>query len=93
LVTLRHAEVEAKEFWKTVAQDDAVSAGTPEKRLITMLTSEPWDKYHPNADARKVAMCWNARFLDRNPLRMSPQRADEPIVIAGTPYDGKLVRE
>ncbi len=93
LVTLRHTPDKAKEFWQRVAHDDGLAAGTPEKRLVEFLLTQRMLRREREIDSRRVAHYWNAYFRNISSRGLAIQDAKEPIVIAGSPYDGTTVRE
>ncbi len=93
LVTLRHTPEKAKEFWQRVAHDDGLAAGTPEKRLVEFLLTQRMLRKEREIDCRRVAHCWNAYVWNKNTRGIHIADAKEPIVIAGSPYDGTTVRE
>jgi hypothetical protein len=102
LVTLRHAEADAKEFWSAVAADDGLRRVDPRKvcyeALMTM-TSRADGKVDrqttrivtPHYQARAVAGCWNRWVNNDPPSSSTPKVFDDtaPIKILKTPFKGK----
>lgn len=94
LVTLRHAGERAGAFWRTAAGNDGLRRGTPAHTLVDyLLDGRQKVGRRDHVLARAVARCWNADH-DGEPLG-TVRVADPtgPILIAGTPYDGKAVRK
>lgn len=88
LVTLRHQTDKAREFWRHVALNDGLRAGSPAQTLVNSLIgpgSESWRCTAPE-QARKVAACWNAFYEGRDMARVKPASISVPITILGTPY-------
>lgn len=89
LMTLRCQEAPAIAFWQTVAADDGLKKGSPERTLVDFINSAPVLKHGPNRMVRGVALCWNAAYEGR-PLTLVKVVDDRaPIRILGTPYRGK----
>ena len=89
LVTYRYTGADASEFWREVAKDNGLAATHPAKRLIRFLLDNPARSHSPRIYARYVAACWNAAFEDRSLTKVYARDAMLPIVIAGTPFNGK----
>lgn len=66
LITFRCKPIEAKEFWRQVAQDDGLKVGDPRKTLNKWLMNHGSrarkaniEVVHPEAFPRVVAKCWS----------------------------------
>lgn len=92
LVTLRHQEAVATEFWETIAKDDGLRDHTPEKTLLKWLRNYPANAFTPDVYARYVAAAWNAKYSGEECRLLRASGPSSPILIKGTPYDGKTVQ-
>lgn len=90
LVTFRYQPSKAEAFWSRLAANNGLFIGDPGKALIDYLfDSRSRGRNHAYL-ARAVAVAWNAEFSGRsiNFVKVVREIA-QPILIAGTPYDGK----
>jgi hypothetical protein len=91
IITFRYQPVAAKEFWGRVATRLRLEADMPEYRLINYLTpSQETGLRQGFMYSRAVAAAWNAAFSGRTLSRgLVPRHITKPMLIAGTPFDGK----
>lgn len=89
LVTYRYTGNDATEFWREVAKDNGLQSTHPAKTLIRFLLEHPAKMHAPNIYARYVATAWNAFFEERSLSLLRARDAGFPILIEGTPFDGK----
>jgi hypothetical protein len=90
LVTYRHGAAAAGTFWPQVAADSGLVSGTPTHTLSRWLWEHTARQHNPADAQRYVASAWNAHVGQRplKQLRLERQ-ADQPILLAGTPHDGR----
>lgn len=88
LVTFRFSPQKASEFWHVVAQNDGLSKGSPEHTLFMFLNATRAIDIDIPEYTRKVAACWNA-FYEGRDLSAARARPDLPILIQGTPWNGR----
>ena len=87
LETLKHQPSAAYDFWLSVAHDDGLLIGTPEKSLLnwlranTVAASQNGQKEH----ARAAAVAWNAKFKSKSIGSVRPN-AMASFYLLGTPY-------
>ena len=93
MVTSRYAEDRAAEFWGRLAADDGLRAGEPEHTLARYLVGNPVGARGATGYARVAAAAWNAAYAGREwgKVVVKDEALGRPILIAGTPYDGKRV--
>lgn len=90
MVTLRHCRDKALTFWTVVADNNGLIKGNPARACLQfLLAHKARGEYSQGAYARFIASTWNA-YHDGRPL-IQAGKTDEakPILIKGTPYDGK----
>lgn len=92
LVTLRHQNERAWDFWAAAAADDGLRSRDPAHRLSTWLLTNPAGGgtrrgvFH----ARYIASCWNAFYEGRELSKVYPADVDlVGITIAGTPFKAR----
>jgi hypothetical protein len=91
LVTYRFQAEKAEDFWFNVCQDDGLNQGDVRKSLhVFLLTSQP-SKYEPHEYSRYIAQAWNNAWYGQRRKNIQPQAAHNPILIEGTPHNGKDV--
>lgn len=91
MVTYRFQGEHAHRFWPRLAADSGLVAGQPAHTLLRFLRDNPANKVDQALYARIVASCWNADLAGRAMERLHAHSASKPILIAGTPHDGKRV--
>ncbi|HEX6827170.1 MAG TPA: hypothetical protein VF077_12705 [Nitrospiraceae bacterium] len=91
LVTLRFAPEEAEDFWQNACQDDGLAQADPRHTLHLFLRTTKAGEFAPHQYSRYVAAAWNAGQSKRRLKNISPQPEHLPIVLTGTPHDGKHV--
>ena len=91
LVTYRYTGIDASEFWQLVAQDNGPTPDHPAKVLLHHLIGSPDRKNNKPVTARKVAAAWNAFCEERTLRNLVARPLEQPVLIIGTPYDGKQV--
>ncbi|MBF0177963.1 MAG: hypothetical protein HQL63_14115 [Magnetococcales bacterium] len=98
LVTFRHQEKKAREFWRQVALNDGLRSNDPRKILhefvdLTRTNRGPFIRGNktvtPAYVARAVAVAWNAFFAGNSITRINVVDPDREIVIKGTPHKGQ----
>ncbi|MBF0115630.1 MAG: hypothetical protein HQM04_11400 [Magnetococcales bacterium] len=98
LVTFRHQEVKAEEFWRQVAMNDGLRSNDPRKILHEFidLTRANRGSFNRGSKAvtpayvsRAVAVAWNAFFSGSSITRINVVDPDREIVLKGTPYKGQ----
>lgn len=89
LVTLRYQPEAARTFWSAVAHDDGLTKGMPEKAVIQFLMGTSAQDYDVCIYARYLAAGWNAKFDERELHQLRCSSVTTPIIIRGTPYDGR----
>lgn len=93
MVTVRYAKERAIPFWNQLALND-VRPETPQSLLMDLFLDKRADAFPGPRWARFVAHAWN-HYYDGNSLkflRLGEAAITQPILIKGTPYDGKKVR-
>lgn len=99
LLTLRHVQAMAKDFWATAANDDGLRNGDPRKAMVNWLRSHSVGAA-PFSQHRAVISCWNA-FYEGRTLTKVKIKSEASLNIAGTDIRvgasfrdrGKLVRD
>lgn len=92
LVTLRFQKDGASHFWKTAVENDGLKKGEPVRALVDYLADRTSSAGNLNYLYSKcVARCWNAYYEGRELRIVKAGGASDPILILGTPYDGKRV--
>lgn len=86
LVTFRHQEPTATEFWRQIALDDGLTKGQPEHTLLRWLRDTPSRMHKSVTYARYVAMAWNAYYSRTTVTRLVVKEPGLPISILGTSY-------
>lgn len=94
LVTLRYQPEAARSFWKAAADNDGLRKGQPARTLVDFVS---FNKLFSAgslvySNAKAVARCWNAHFEGRDLAFARTGNPSDPILILGTPYDGKAIR-
>lgn len=92
LVTFRHQEARAVNFWRQVAENDRLSPRTGQWHLLRTLQARQKGQF-PNAYSKRVASCWNAYYSGLEIKAPLVRSADAPIEIKGTPYKGNSLPE
>lgn len=92
MVTMRWAEEKAIPFWTQLASND-VRPDTPQSLLMDLFLDKKSAAFAPYHWARLVAHAWNYYQEGKaiKTLRVGEAILRQPIVIRGTPYDGKKV--
>lgn len=89
MVTLKSEPERAARFWRTIAQNDGLKAGSPEQMAYKLLRGQKYDKQKENVYARLLAQCWNAAYHERERVTLKPiKNPKEPLFLEGTPFDG-----
>ncbi|MBF0341025.1 MAG: hypothetical protein HQL95_08710 [Magnetococcales bacterium] len=97
LVTFRHQEVKAQEFWRQVSLDDGLRMNDPRKLLhefieLTRVKQGPimrgGNVVTSAYVARATAVVWNAFFSGTPLTRINVPDPNREILIKGTPYKG-----
>jgi len=85
LQTLRYQRQRAMEFWTSVANDDGLRKGTPERTLLDGLRRK---SFHGQNDEGLVivALAWNAFYTRRPIIALKPNQTKH-LYIEGTPID------
>ena len=93
MVTFRYQPEKAREFWEAVAKDDGLKAGDPCRALLHYLLDNIVTARSVPYHTRAIAQCWNNAFTggDLQYARVLESMIVRPIVLKGTPYDGKTV--
>lgn len=100
LVTFRHQEAKAREFWRQVALDDGLRMNDPRKILhefieLTRVKQGPFIRggnvVTPAYVARATAVAWNAFFSGNALTRIHVPDPDREIILKGTPHKGQKV--
>lgn len=91
LVIMRYCTAEARPFIEAVAGDDGLQKGTPEKVLVDLLGEGNPKAFPPHVFVRYVASCWNAAYDHRSLTLARSGDPVRPIIIRGTPYNGKAI--
>ncbi len=93
LVTFRYQPEMAELFWKSVSENDGLKRGEATHTLYSYLIGERVTKIKSavNINSRQVANCWNAFVDGRELFRTFVKEPRFPIIIRGTPYDGKQI--
>jgi hypothetical protein len=93
MVTMRHCPEKAAPFWAQLAAND-VRPETPQHLLMNLFLDKKANAFLPYVWARMVAHAWNSYHDGKSikQLRLGESIIRQPIVIKGTPYDGKKVK-
>lgn len=93
MVTMRYCEEKAVPFWSQLAAND-VRPETPQHLLMDLFLDKRSAAFAPYRWARLVAQAWNHYYEGKavKVLRVGEAILRQPILIKGTPYDGKKVR-
>lgn len=86
LVTTKDCPEKAETFWKTVAENEALLRGEPERTLIQWLLSTKSHSHPLHIYARYVSSAWNASYESRELHRLFPQANGTAIDIKGTRF-------
>jgi hypothetical protein len=98
MVTFRHQEKKAREFWRQVAMDDGLRSNDPRKILhefidLTRVNRGPFIRGNktvtPAYVARAAAVAWNAFYSGNSITRINVVDPEREILIKGTPYKGQ----
>lgn len=89
LVTFRYEAQVAETFWRRTALNEGLCRGEAEYEAVRVLGKVKEDKPSPARLARLMASCWNARLGETEIQVAKCWDEKKPILIAGTPYDGK----
>lgn len=91
LVTFRHQEEKATEFWRTLSENHMLERGSPLWRMSNLLLQGRRDQ-GINEYARRMAICWNAWYRgSKNVGHVTVRNEVSPIIIEGTPHRGNAV--
>ncbi len=91
LVTLHYQHEKANEFWQHIIHNNGLKVGDPCRALERLLLTTP-DRMKPTPEwSRLAAAGWNAFYEERDLKILKVHDAAAPIVLNGTPYDGKKV--
>ncbi|MBF0214778.1 MAG: hypothetical protein HQL91_14000 [Magnetococcales bacterium] len=97
LITFRHQEGKAREFWRQVALDDGLRMNDPRKILhefieLTRVKQGPFIRGGNVVTsayvARATAVAWNAFFSGTPLTRINVPDPNREMFIKGTPYKG-----
>lgn len=89
LETFRYRAAQAHEFWSTIAADDGLRAGQPQKALLRYLTEHPaLGAVGRENQAKAVAIAWNA-FIKGKSLDTIKPASMTVFRIEGTPWTDK----
>jgi len=92
LVTLRYQPDRATDFWRRVIHGVELTQSMPEFALRRWLHDHPaGGPNRPPLYSRAVAAAWNAHYEGRMLTKVYPGDTSGPIVIKGTPYNGKYL--
>jgi hypothetical protein len=91
LVTYRFTGTDADEFWFNVCQDDGLNQGDQRKSLHIFLRTTKLSSYQPHAYSRYIAAAWCRAWKGQRGKNIQPQLEHQPILLEGTPHDGKEV--
>lgn len=90
LVLMRHQTEKAFEFFEGVSKYSHEKGEAPHALAITLTGPRFWGSKAVLEMSRTAARCWNAFFDGAKPSTRPTQRElKEPILLRGTPYDGK----
>src|SRR5690606_17350845 len=87
LVTLKYQPEVATEFWKGLAEDDALAKGDARKTLLDDMKRRRLETGANNQSALTASIAWNAWF-DHRRLSIVKIAPNAKVRIAGTPFDG-----
>lgn len=91
LATLREQPNTAPDFWQAVAHGEMLAKGDPRHTLRQYIFNVDGQTHTAATASRRAASAWNAWSAGRKLHVLQSPRADGPINIAGTCYDGKRV--
>lgn len=89
LVTYRFQPEAAHLFWPKLASDSGLETGMPAHALLRFLRETTTRKIPPEVYTRTVAAAWNAGFERRELRALHARPGAQPILLHGTPHDGK----
>lgn len=90
LATLRYQQERATDFWTACAANDGLVKGAPTRALVQfLLQTSAQGKILVHTYARYAAAAWNAQYDGRQLMFVKVVSEAAPILIKGTPYDGK----
>jgi hypothetical protein len=89
LITYRFTGTDADDFWLNVCQDDGLHQGDQRKALHIFLRTTKLSTYQPHAYSRYIAGAWCRAWKNQRGKNIQPQVEHLPILIEGTPHDGK----
>jgi hypothetical protein len=89
LVTYRYQPDTAHRFWPLLARDSGLVEGEPAHSLLRYLRETSTRVVDPFSYQRAVASAWNAFVDGRKMNKVQPRASKDPILIAGTPHDGR----
>ena len=97
LITMRFQTEKAMDFWKGVAMPDGLAWADPRntarRKLEDSTSNSSVSGVTPERLSRQLARCWNAYYKGES-LQMVKIFDDvAPIVILGTPFNGKQPRD
>lgn len=87
---VRYQPSAALDFISSVARDDGLKLGDPQRALLKFLREHPTSSKTERAEqSRATAACWNAYFDGRSQQYVKPNTMGE-MRLAGTPWNGKF---
>lgn len=89
IVTYRYQQESADAFWPVVAAGVGLEKDSPAYTLLRYLIDNIVMSSTMNRYTRAVAAAWNAHYADRTLSLIKVFDPASPMVIRGTPYDGK----
>jgi len=88
LVTLRYQPALAADFWGGLALNDGLRRHDPRAMLLADFGTRRLNVGAVNQGAAAAAVAWNAFFAGRD-LGSLKVYQDRPVIISGTPFDGR----
>lgn len=85
LLTLRHANAKAIDFWSEAMLDDGLRIGDPRKTFFTWLGANPVAKSR-NLQSRAAIACWNAWYKNKELHRVMPATEAAERALGCDPY-------
>jgi hypothetical protein len=94
MATMRYAKAKAAPFWLQLAANDGLRPETPQHVLMDLFLEKKSSEFPHYVWARLVAHAWNNYHEGRSLkiLRIGSAAIRDPILILGTPYNGRTVR-
>lgn len=88
IYTLRHQPARAREFWSGLAKNDGLRRGDPRATLIQDYLTRSVGTGSNRQRVQQTTLAWNA-FCEGRDLKIIKCIEDSPIVIWGTPVNGR----